>query len=115
MFIKICSVVCVGIFLMKILKDAETKHMLAFAFGLSFVFGYVCNCILSYFLWKNITDKIITEADLTIRNYESTVSHKCLHFEKTPKKKYEWCKHNLMTYIGDLKYDNFVKNMRLLE
>ena len=85
MFIKIWSVVYLGIFLVKILKYAKIKNMLAFAFGLSVVFGtYVGHCILSYFLWKEKT-KIIAEVDLTIRNYESTVSDKYLHSEKNKK------------------------------
>ena len=50
MFIRISAVVCLGIFLIKTLSDTKTNDMLAFAFSLSFVFGFdVSHCILTYF------------------------------------------------------------------
>ena len=33
------------------------------------------------------------------------------YIPKKTKKKYEWYEHNLMTYIDNLKYDNFLNNM----
>ena len=65
----------------------KQKDMLAFAFGLSFMFG-VGQCILSFLLWKE-KQKIIAEIDLLIRNYESTAKSdfdKFLYFEKNTKK-----------------------------
>ena len=57
--------------------------------------------------------KIIGEIDLIIRNSESSTDFdELLHSEKT-KKKYEWYEHDLMTYIDDLKYDQFVNDMDL--
>ena len=52
-FIRICLVVCLDIFSIKILSDAEASNMFAFSFHLSFVSGtYGGHCILSYFSWK---------------------------------------------------------------
>ena len=52
-FLRIFSVLCLGIFLIKFLSEAYTKNMFAFSFGLYFMFGtYVCHCILSYFCGK---------------------------------------------------------------
>ena len=31
--------------------------------------------------------------------------------KKKKKKKYEWYEHELMTYISNIKYDNFINNM----
>ena len=45
---KVCSVVCLGTLLIKILSDTKRKNMLAFTFGLSFVFG---SCRSSYFVF----------------------------------------------------------------
>ena len=51
MFIKAWIVICLDIFLIKILSDVEIKNMFAFALGLSFMFGsYVGHCILSFFI-----------------------------------------------------------------
>ena len=66
-----------------------------------------------FLLWKKKL-KIITEINLVIRNYESTAEsdfHKYLYSKKTQRKKYEWYKHDLMTYIDNLKYDNFLRDM----
>ena len=54
--------------------------------------------------------------NLVIRNYESTTTtdncNKYLHSEKkNTKKKYEWYEHHFMTYVNDLKYDNFVNDI----
>ena len=54
--------------------------------------------------------KIIAEIDSVIKNYESADFNKFLHSEKK-KKKYEWYKHELMTYISNIKYENFVNDM----
>ena len=84
-FIRICSVVCLGIFSIKILSNAKANNMLAFAFSLRLVFGvFVGHCILSYFLWKK-KKKIIAEIDLVIKNYESADFNKLLHSEKKTK------------------------------
>ena len=84
MFIKVCSVVYLGIFLIKILSDAETKNMYVFAFVFIFVFGtYVGHCILSFLLQEK-KQKITAEIDLVLKKYEceSTDSHKFLHTKK---------------------------------
>ena len=50
---KLCLVTCSGILLIKILSGVEIKNILAFAFGLSFVFGvYDGHCFLSFSLQK---------------------------------------------------------------
>ena len=78
------------------------------------------------FYYGRKKQKIIVEIDLLIRNYESpaqsdfdaflnskkkTKKQKKTH---THKKKYEWCKLDLMTYIDDLKHDNFVCHMDII-
>lgn len=56
--------------------------------------------------------KIIAEIGSVIKNYESADFNKFLHSEKKKKKKkYEWYEHDLMTYISNIKYDNFINNM----
>ena len=55
--------------------------------------------------------KIIAEIDSVIKNYESADFNKFLHSEKKKKKKYEWYEHELMTYISNIKYKNFVNDM----
>ena len=114
MFIRVCSVVCFGIFLIKVLSDVETKNMLAFAFCLSFMFGvFVGHCIFYFLLWKK-KQNIISEIYVVIRNYESTAESdfdRFLYSEKSAKRKYEWYENYLMTYIDDLKYDNYVCDM----
>ena len=53
MFIKVWIVICVGIFLIKILLDIKTENMLDFALGLSFMFGtYVAHCFCLIFCGK---------------------------------------------------------------
>ena len=67
----------------------KQKNMLAFAFGLSFMFGvYVGHCILSFLLWKK-KQKVITEIDLVIRNYESTAESDFDKFLYSKKKKHK--------------------------
>ena len=88
MFIKIWIVVYFGIFLIKILSNSETKNILAFAFGLSFVFGtYVGHCILSFFLQEK-KQKIVAEYNLLLKKYEceSTDFREFLHTKKSEKK-----------------------------
>ena len=86
MFIRIYSVVYLGIFLIKFLSDAKTNNILAFAFSLSFVFGfYVGHCILSYFLWKK--KRIIPEIDLVINNYQSGDFNKLFYILKKNREK----------------------------
>ena len=79
----------------------KQKNMLSFAFGLSFIFGvYVGHCILSFLLWKK-KQKVITEIDLVIRNYESTAESDFDKFlyskKKSQRKGHEWYNHDLRT------------------
>ena len=68
---KVCSVVCLGTLLIKILSDTKRKNMLAFTFGLSFVFGsYVAHRILSFLLQEK-KQKIVDQIDFILNKYES--------------------------------------------
>ena len=68
---KVCSVVCLGTLLIKILSDTKRKNMLAFTFGLSFVFGsYVAHRILSFLLQEK-KQKIVDQIDFILNKYGS--------------------------------------------
>ena len=93
MFIKAWIVICLDIFLIKILSDVETKNMFTFALGLSFMFGtYVGHCILSFLLQEK-KQKIVAEIDSILKKYEcecqsiSTDFREFIYSEKPKKKK----------------------------
>ena len=88
---KVWIVICLGISLIKILSDVETKNMFAFALGLSFMFcTYVGHCIL-HFVLQEKKQEIVAEIDLILKKYEdeckltSTDFREFIHSEKTEK------------------------------
>lgn len=87
---KLCLVTCLGILLIKILSGVEIKNILAFAFGLSFVFGvYDGHCFLSFSLQKK-KQKIVAGIDFIFSKYESksaTDSDEYLHTKKSKEKR----------------------------
>ena len=98
---KVCLTFLVDYFLVKFIRDAESRNELLLAFSLIFLFGcYIGNCTVSYLLYKR-NKKIIVEIELVIKDYNAAATsfNKFLHLETTKKKKYKWYKHNLMTSL----------------
>ena len=57
--------------------------------------------------------KISVEIELVIKNYNAAAIFLTSSYipKKTEKKKYEWYEHDLMTYIDNLKHEQFVEDM----
>ena len=116
MFKKCLAHVLICVFLVKLIRDAESSNELFLAFSFNFCFRYyIGKCIVSSLFYKT-TKKINIEIEPAIKDYNATptttssLNNKFLHSEMPEKKKYEWYEHDLMTYINDLKYEHFIED-----
>ena len=111
--LKTCLTILIGAFLVKFIRDVESRSELFLAFSFSFLFGCcISSCIVSYLLYKR-NKKISVEIELVIKDYNAVAIFLTNSYipKKREKKKYEWCEHDLMTYIDNLKHEQFVEDM----
>ena len=105
MFKECLTYILICVFLVKFIRDAESRNELFLAFNFSLLFGYyIGNCIVSSLLYK-ATKKINTEVQIVIKNYNATrttttsaPSKKFIHSKKAREKEI-WV---VWTWFNDL-------------
>ena len=87
---KICLIVLIGAFLIKFIRDVESRNELLLDFSFSFLFGYyIGNCISYIFHTIQEKQKSSVEIELVIKYYNAAAStsfDKFLHSEKNEEK-----------------------------
>ena len=87
---KICLIVLIGAFLVKFIRDVESRNELLLDFSFSFLFGYyIGNCISYIFHTIQEKQKSSVEIELVIKYYNAAAStsfDKFLHSEKNEEK-----------------------------
>ena len=85
---KICLIVLIGAFLIKFIRDVESRNELLLDFSFSFLFGYyIGNCISYIFHTIQETQKTSVEIELFLIFFEAPTSFdKFLHSEKNEEK-----------------------------